>query len=143
MSPLGNTRRALSNVVSSILLSAAVLAVGGLVWNYANGASSVMASQYHEDSVELINQLEERFMVEHVTNNETHLTVYIYNYGDVDVSLDVYADSNSTDLENPLSIEKKTSGSVNIAMSCDSGQNIGIKIYSRRQNVVYYSYIAK
>ena len=137
------TRRAISNVISSILLSAVVLAVGGTLWNYANGASGVIASQYYDDSMELLSQVKERFMVEHVTNNATHITVYVFNYGEVPVTVDIYANDNSTDIDNPLILDSKTSGNVTITISSTSGENIGIKIYSRRQNSVYYSYIAK
>ena len=98
MSHSHRSRRALSNVISSILLTAAVLLVGGTLWSYANGASSVVASQYHDESMELISQIKERFMVEHVTNNATHLTVYVFNYGEVAVTVDIYANDNSTDL---------------------------------------------
>ena len=137
------TRRAISNVISSILLSAVVLAVGGTLWNYANGASGVIASQYYDDSMELLSQVKERFMVEHVTNNATHITVYVFNYGEVPVTVDIYANDNSTDIDNPLILDSKTSGNATITISSTSGENIGIKIYSRRQNSVYYSYIAK
>jgi hypothetical protein len=143
MSHPRNTRRALSNVISSLLLSAVVLAVGGVLWNYANGASGVIASQYHDESMDLVSQIKERFMVEHVTNNATHLTVFVYNYGEVGVTVDVYANGEITDTDNPLVLDSKTSGNATIAISCTSGENIGIKIYSRRQNSVYYSYIAK
>ena len=143
MSHSHSTRRALSDVISSILLTAAVLAVGGTLWSYANGASSVVASQYHDESMELISQIKERFMVEHVTNNATHLTVYVYNYGEVAVTVDIYANDNSTDLDNPLALDTNASGNATIAISCSSGETVGIKIYSRRQNSVYYSYIAK
>lgn len=138
-----NNRRALSSVISSILLSAAVLAVGGMVWNYANGASAVIAAQYHDDSMDLINQLEERIMLEHVTNNSTHITVHVYNYGEVDVEIDVYANTYSSDLENPIVVHSESSANTTIAMTCSSGDGIGITVYTRRQNVVYYSYIAK
>lgn len=136
-------RSGLSSVISSILLSAAVLTVGGIMWNYANGASSVIASDYYEDSTELLTQLQERFLVEHVSNNSTHLTVYIYNYGDVDIEVDVYANEYNSDLNNPIPVETKSSANTTITMPCSSGDNIGIKIYSRRQNCVYHSYISK
>ena len=140
-------RYALSSVISSILLSAAVLAVGGMIWNYANGASSVMATQYHEDSMNLTKQLQERYMIEHITNNSTHITVWIYNYGDVDVELVVYANNEgdiyTSDQDNPLLIYSKTNGYTTLAAPSMEGDSIGINIYSRRQNNVYYSHIAQ
>ena len=136
-------KRALSSVISTVLLSAAVLAIGGMIWNYANGASSVIAYDYHEDSMELIHQIEERIMFEHITNNSTHLTIYLYNYGEVDVQVDVYANTSSTDLQNPMTVESKQSAYTVLPLACSSGDNIGLKVYTRRQNIVYYSYIAK
>lgn len=136
-------KRALSSVISTVLLSAAVLVIGGMIWNYANGASSVIAYDYHEDSMELINQIEERVMFEHITNNSTHLTIYLYNYGEIDVEVDVYANTSSTDLQNPMTIESKESECAVIPLVCSSGDIIGLSVYTRRQNIVYYSYIAK
>ena len=136
-------KRAISSVISTVLLSAAVLVVGGMIWNYSNGASSVIASDYYEDSMEIINQIEERIMFEHVTNNSTHITIYLYNYGDVDVQADVYANTSSTDFDDPLTIPSKESSFVIIPLACSSGDNIALSVYTRRQNIVYYSYIAK
>lgn len=152
LAPLNIRRKALSAVVSSIILSAAVLVVGGAVWSYANGASSVIASQYHSESMELIKQLQERIMIEHVNNSDTEITIFIYNYGDVDVEVDVYINnSNSSynsNLNNPIYILSKDYEHVTIDMSSEghninSGDNIGIKLYTRRQNIVHYSYIAQ
>jgi hypothetical protein len=147
VSPLNRRRYALSSVVSSIILSATVLVVGGAVWSYAKGASSVIATQYHTESMDLVKQVQERFMVEHVTNTLTSLTVYVYNYGDVDVEVDIYAINGSmsyhTDFNNPLSVQSKSSAYATIDMPCDLGDIISVKIYSRRQNIVYYTYIAK
>jgi hypothetical protein len=144
---LTKRRRALSSVISSILLSAAVLVVGGGIWNYANGASSVLASQYHEESMNMIALIEERYIVEHVYNNATHLTVWIYNYGDVDIEVDIYANNNntiySTDQDNPITVLTKSSANGVLSASSSNGDLIGINVYSRRQNNVYYAYIAQ
>ena len=139
-------RSALSSVISSLLLSAAVLAVGGMVWNYANGASSVMATQYHEESMDLVKQLQERYVVEHITNNNTHITLWVYNYGQVDIEVVVYANNDgsiySTDQNNPLLISSGSNAQAVISIPTNEGDSVGINIYSRRQNNVYYSYIA-
>ena len=54
----------------------------------------------------------------------------------------------NTDLNNPIQVLCKSSDHITIDMSTkghyiNSGNNIGIKIYTRRQNIVHYSYIAK
>jgi acylphosphatase len=142
-----NRRLALSSVISSIILSAAVLVVGGMIWNYANGASSVIASQYHDESMDMVDQLKERFMVEHVNNSATHLTVWVYNYGDVDVEVVIYANNDdviyNSDQDNPISVVAESSVKTTFEAPSSSGDSIGINIYSRRQNSVYYSYIAQ
>lgn len=140
-------RYAISSVISSVILSAAVLVVGGMIWNYASGASSVMATQYFNESQELVKQLQERYMVEHISNNSTHITVWIYNYGGVDIELVVYANNNgtvySTDQNNPIPISSKSNAQGTIVASSSEGDIIGINVYSRRQNNVYYMYIAQ
>jgi acylphosphatase len=159
--PLKRHRSGLSSVISSVVLSAAVLVVGGIVWNYANGASSVMAAQYHNESMNLVKELRERYMIEHITNNETHIMAWVYNYGDVDVELVVYANHNtsvgrwvnSTDQVNPIVVQSKSSfqavidcrraNAPPISDAIYGGDIIGVNIYSRRQNNVYYSYISK
>lgn len=139
-------RSALSSVISSLLLSAAVLAVGGMVWNYANGATSVIATQYHEESMDLVKQLQERYVVEHITNNSTHIILWVYNYGQVDIEVVVYANNDgsiySTDQNNPLLISSGSNAKAIVSIPSNEGDSIGINIYSRRQNNVYYSYIA-
>jgi hypothetical protein len=118
-----------------------------MIWNYASGASSVMASQYFNESQELVKQLQERYMVEHIANNSTDLTIWIYNYGDVDVELVVYANNNgtiySTDQNNPISVSSQSNAEATFAVTSSEGDIIGINIYSRRQNNVYYMYIAQ
>ena len=122
------------------------MVIGGGVWSYANGASSVLASQYHEESMELVDTLGERVMIEHITNNATHLMIWLYNYGESDVELDIYANLEniiySTDTNNPINIQNKKNNNATIAIPISGGDIIGINIYTRRQNHVYYSYIA-
>ncbi|MES0326302.1 MAG: hypothetical protein ABUK18_10570, partial [Candidatus Bathyarchaeia archaeon] len=60
-------RKALSPVISSLILSAAVIAIGGGLWSYSAGAATVVADNYVNDTLELVNEVTERFVVEHVT----------------------------------------------------------------------------
>jgi archaellum component FlaF (FlaF/FlaG flagellin family) len=140
-------KKGLSSVVSAIILAAAVLVVGGVIWDYANGATSVVATQYYEDSMNLVNELTERYTIEHATNNATHLTVWIYNYGETDIEALVYATKNnntySPDTQDPIPISTQSIVNSTITIPLSSGDRVGIKVYTVRQNNVFYSYIAK
>ncbi len=58
-------RKALSPVISTLILSAAVIAIGGGIWSFSIGASTMIADNYVNDTLELVNEVTERFMVEH------------------------------------------------------------------------------
>lgn len=139
-------RKGVSPVISSILLTAMVLAIGGAIWSYAQGASTVVADDYVDGVMELLETAAERFTVELVSNNSdcTVLRVWIFNYGDVNVSLDVYAhigeSSYSTDLEAPVAVDPGALVCANVTVAAVSGDEVGIKVHSRRQNNAYYVY---
>ena len=139
-------RRGVSPVISSIILTAMVLAIGGAIWAYAHGASSVVSDDYVDGVMELLETAAERFTVEFVSNNSdcTILRIWIFNYGDVNVSLDVYAhigeNTYSTDFENPLVVESGALVCANVTVAAGSGDEVGIKVHSRRQNNAYYVY---
>ena len=139
-------RRGVSPVISSILLTAMVIAIGGAIWSYAQGASSVVAGDYVDGVMELLETAAERFTVELVSNNSdcTVLQVWIFNYGDVNVSLDVYASigesTYSTDLQIPVVVEPGALVCVNVTVAVGSGDEVGIKVHSRRQNNAYSIY---
>lgn len=148
-------RRGLTPVISTIIISAVVIAVGGAVWAYSQGASTVIANDYVNSTLDLMNEVIERFIVEHVSNssNGDTLHIYVYNYGDVDIVVDVYANathfvnatySNFTycsDLE--YSIAAKGVIKIELSFSScplDEGDEVAVKIHSRRQNNAYYKY---
>lgn len=141
-----NRRKAISPVVSTIILSAAVIVVGGSIWNYAHGASSVVASNYVNDTMDLVAQVTERFIVENVSNNTdcTVLTICIYNYGNFKIKADVYVsiDGNlyTSDFNNPVIIEPGYRAKLRINITAEKGDSIGIQVHSRRQNDAYFTY---
>jgi flagellin-like protein len=141
-------RRGISPVIATIILSAVVVTVGGAVWSYAQGAASVMASDYVNSTMSIMKEVTERFIVEHVSNNTsgTSLYVWIDNYGDVDITVDVYANVTSsgicysTNLNNPLEIAARGFAKATINIEATGGDEIAIKVYSRRQNNAYFKY---
>ena len=139
-----NGRRALSPVIAALILSSVVIAVGGAVWHFSQGAMTIIAEDYAEAVVNMTEVISERFIVEHVNNSDTTLSVWIYNYGEVDIVVDVYADASggasnySTDYEVPSGELRKA----NISLADTSGKEVTIKVASRRGNNAYYRYLA-
>jgi len=138
--------RGVTPVIATIILSAVVIAVGGAIWSYAQGATTVIANDYVNGTLDLLNEVIERFTIEHVSNNSARdiLYVWIYNYGEVDVIIDLYA--NSTSSYNSTFGTPITSGElVKIEISFEqiplsSGDEVALKAHSRRQNNVYQTY---
>ncbi len=140
-------RRALSEVISSIILSGVVLIVGGALWSYSLGAATVMTDDYVNGTLSLVDELTERFTVEwaNVSDTGDALTVWVYNYGGVDITVDVYAtvddDTSSSTLGTPI-----TSGaiaSVGLSFAGDpilENDVVSVQAYSRRQNSAYYTH---
>jgi len=144
------SRRGISPVIATIILSAVVLTIGSAVWSYAQGASTVIATGYVNDTLTIMREVTERFTVEHVSNHSagTILYVWIYNYGTVDILADVYA--NATHLtthtfSSTLGTTVVSGSIVKVEASfqsnpLQSGDQVAIKVHSRRQNNAYYTY---
>jgi len=139
-------RRALSPVIATIIISAAVLTIGGGLWSYAQGASTVIAENYVNDTLDLVDEITERFVVEWIScssNGET-LTVWVYNYGDVDIMVDVYVDVDDGNSGSFYNKEIVAGTCEDIAVPfedhLETGDEVSIQVYSRRQNSAYYIY---
>ena len=72
---LSNRRRAISPVISAVILSAAVIAIGGTVWFYSQGAMAVTAEDYVEGVVKMTDVISERFIIEMVWYDSVSVTV--------------------------------------------------------------------
>ena len=139
-------RNALSEVISSIILSGVVLCVGGMLWSYSLGASSVIANNYVNGSLSLVNEVTERFTVEHMSQSSDNSTVYVwvYNYGEVDITVDLYVITDTNNTGQSLGTEIVTGSferigiPMNEALGVDN--EVTVQVYSRRQNSVYYTY---
>ena len=138
--------RGLSPVIATIILSAVVISIGGAVWSYAQGAATVNANQYVDTTMELMNEIIERFSIEHVSNNSdgTTLYVWVYNHGDVDIIVDLYANSTGVYLYTfETTVVSEDLVKVSIDFQSDplvAGDEVVIKAHSRRQNNAYYTY---
>jgi len=132
-------RKALSPVISSLILSAAVIAIGGGLWSYSAGAATVVADSYINDTLELVNEVTERFVVEHVTIDaeKDTLSVWVYNYGSQKINVDVYVRDGDTVIGSTLGtvIDKGDTSGIPIEITVRaSDDEVSIKVHSRRQN---------
>lgn len=148
MKRVRHKKKALTPVIATMILSAVIIAVGGAIWSYAQGASTVIANSYIDDTFDLLDEVTERFTIEHVSNNSdgSTLMIWIFNYGDVDIVVDVYVNS-TTDykftLESEIESDEIVRVDVILSPSLTRGQEVSIKAHSRRQNNDYYTYYAQ
>ena len=132
--------------MSTIILSAVVIAIGGSVWSYAQGAATVNANHYINNTLELAKEITERFTVEHVSHSSDGNTLYVwvYNHGDMEIVVDVYANSTGIYLNTfETTIVSQDLVKVSIDFQSDpliAGDEVAIKAHSRRQNNAYYTY---
>jgi flagellin-like protein len=138
--------RGVSPVVATIILSAIVIAIGGAIWNYSQGAATVIANDYVNGTMTLLKEVIERFAVEHASNSSDGVTLYVwvYNYGEVDITVDVYANS-TVSYNSTLDTFVGTGEIVKIevyftGVPLQTGDEVSIKAHSRRQNNAYYTY---
>ena len=141
-------RKALSPVISSLILSAAVIAIGGGLWSYSAGAATVIADSYVNDTLELVNEVTERFVVEHVTIDaeKDTLSVWVYNYGSQQINVDVYVKDGDTIIgqrtsKHEIVIDKGDTSEILIDITVRvPGDQVAIQVYSRSQNNAYKTY---
>ena len=138
-------RKALSPVISSLILSAAVIVIGGSVWSYSVGAATLVADGYVNDTLTLANEITERFIVEHVTIDAglDTLSVWVYNYCSQSITVDTYIKDGNTVIGSTLGsvIEKGDTSMITIEITQrSSNDEVSIKIHSRRQNNAYETY---
>ena len=138
--------RGLSPVIATIILSAVVISIGGAIWSYAQGAATINANQYIDSTMDLMNEVIERFTIEHVSNSSdgNNLYVWVYNHGDVDIVVDVYANSTGvyfSTLETTVVTEDLVKVSIDFSSApLVAGDEVAIKAQSRRQNNAFYTY---
>lgn len=142
-----SSRKALSPVIASVILSGMVLVIGAGVWSYSYGAASVMANDYSDMTLEMVHTLAERFCIEkvHYDSSTEEIDVWIYNYGSISLTADVTLkiDGNSySSVDNTLgSTELKQ---VTIDVGAEGGlaayEGVIIEIVSDRSNMEFMTY---
>jgi len=129
--------RAISPVIAAVILSAVVMAVGGAIWAFSQGAMTITAEDYAEAVVNTTDTVCERFIIEHAYYNGSQLFIWIFNYGDMDIAVNVTYPDNSVSWR-----EVSSKHLEEISFDFDPGDEteVGIKVESRRENDVYYRY---
>ncbi|MCW4050436.1 MAG: hypothetical protein NWE89_11950, partial [Candidatus Bathyarchaeota archaeon] len=74
--------RALSAVISAIILSAVVMAVGGAIWAFSQGAMTITAEDYAEAVINMTDVISERFIIEMVSYDKPRVTAEVVGTGD-------------------------------------------------------------
>ena len=134
------SRRALSSVISALLLSAVVIAVGGAIWAFSQGAMTITAEDYAENVINMTDTISERFIIEHVGYVSEELTVWVFNYGDVDIEFKVEVGVNTWP-DDWRGLASKDMVSVGLNGFPSGPGEWNIRIYSRRGNDAYYRFI--
>jgi len=143
-------RRGLSPVIAAVLLSGTVLLIGGALWAYASDTATFVATGYIEDTIELTNEVTERFVVEHISydSSQDELKVWVFNYGGQDINVDTYVYVSSIsygefmDSTFDTSIDSGDNSPIIIPLSysVEPEDVVSIKVHSRRQNRAYETY---
>ena len=139
-------RRALSPVIATVIITGVVLAIGSGLWGFALSASSAMADDYVNGTLNLLYEITERFTVEHVSNssNGDALLVWVYNYGPVNITVAVNAEVNDGN-NGSITDQGILAGEIKEIQipfpdNLEQGDEIAVKVYSKRQNNAYYIY---
>lgn len=135
--------RAISPVISIVILSAVVLAVGGAIWAFSQGAMTITAEDYAEAVINMTDIISERFIIEHVNSSVTALSVWIYNYGDVDIEFKIRyeAVTEPAGSDDWIEVASKDLKHFKIMGFDSAPRELNIKVYSKRGNNAYYKYL--
>ncbi len=137
-------RRALSTVISALILSAVTLAVGGSIWAFSQGAMTITAEDYAESVINMTDIISERFIIEHVgyvSEISDDLYVWVFNYGDVDIEFKLEVEGYTGSMDWTGLASKDMKRIILLDSSPSSEDELNIKAYSRRGNHAYYLFI--
>jgi hypothetical protein len=115
--------------------------VGLSVWTYSFSATEVIGDDYVEEVLDRVDIVRERFTVAHIAYDGT-LSVWIYNYGNVTIKVDVYVrgDAEGSDTSG-TQVEIGEIKPVTLNLAASTGNELTIEVVSRRQNFIYETYV--
>ena len=136
-------RRAITPVISAVVLTAVVLTIGGVIWAFSQGTMTISAEDYAESVIEMTDTISERFIIEHVAYgyDNQELTVWLYNYGSVDIEVKIQVGSDTYSNEWREISRGGFSDVEFLDYPADSGDELVIRAYTRRENNAYYRFI--
>lgn len=140
------SRKGLTPVVASVILSGMVLVIGAGVWSYSYGAASSMAQEYSEITIDMVHTITERYCIEkvHFDSGTENIHIWIYNYGNIPIEVEVTATVNGNQYSDPaLFLGAKVLDSVAIDLSAESLGSLDeviISVISDRSNQEYWTY---
>jgi len=142
-----NGRRAITPVVSALILSAVVLTIGGVVWAFSQGAMTISAEDYAGSVINMTDTISERFIIEHVAYINDDPKVWIFNYGSVDIEVKIEVENEVVSVTYPAEpeewIEIAAGGFADVEFlnyPSVSGELV-VRAYTRRENNVNYRFI--
>ena len=136
--------RAFSPVIAAVILSAVVMAVGGAIWAFSQGAMTITSEEYAETVIALIDTISERFIIEHAHHDGVNISIFVFNYGEVDIEVKVnvkdvtYPSDQDSWIEIP---SKEMVPFPSIPLDVSPGETLDIKAYTRRENNAFYRYL--
>jgi len=147
LSVTNGSRRAFSSVLSAIIISGVVLAVGGAIWAFSQGAMTIAAEDYAEGVINMTDTISERFIIEHVgyvSDIDDDLHIWVFNYGDVDIEFKIQIGTltHPAELDDWLGLASKDMKRVKLdGFTPESGFELNIKVNSKRGNNALYRFI--
>jgi flagellin-like protein len=97
----GRRRRAISELVASVLTIAITIMAGAAVFGFVNGQAGVNEKQYGQSVGAVVDQMQERFVVFDLSVGTSSMGIWVYNTGQTDlqlVSIRVYNTTNPSTL---------------------------------------------
>jgi len=120
------------------------MAVGGGIWAFSQDAMTITSEEYAETVIAMIDTISERFIIEHAYHDGENISIFVFNYGEVDIEVKV----NVKDLTYPSDqdswIEIPSKEMVPfplIDLDVNPGETLDIKVYTRRGNNAFYRYL--
>jgi len=142
-------RRAISPVISSILLCATVLAVGASVWSFSYNAGTMLRQNYCREVGQRVDGLRERFIIENIIFNSTGnntMRIWVYNCGTINIKLTaihVFRSGSvvhSETFEESVTIPIKGISEISFTTPVNSGEDLVIQAVSERGNKAFEAY---
>jgi len=134
------SRRAVSSVLSALLISAVVITVGVSIWAFSQGAMTITAEDYANDVINMTDTISERFIIEQVIYDPGTdiLSIWVFNYGDIYIEVNVTYPDNSVGW---IEVSSKNLEEISFVVDLVSETEVGIKVESRRGNDAYYRFV--